>query len=86
MTVAHEAAAPATRRRRDAMAAARYEFRVRGRMSDDTAGEFDELEVLQATPETVLHGEVTDDAHLHGILARFQALGLHVVSMREVRP
>jgi hypothetical protein len=68
------------------MAAARYEFRVRGRMSEDTAGEFDELEVIRASPETVLHGEVVDDAHLHGILARFQALGLHVVSMREVPP
>ncbi len=66
------------------MAAARYEFRVQGRLSEDTAGEFDELEVVSASPETVLHGEVVDDAHLHGILARFQALGLHVVSMREV--
>ncbi len=68
------------------MAAARYEFRVRGRMSEDTAGEFDELEVERGSPETVLHGEVVDDAHLHGILARFQSLGLHVVSMREVPP
>jgi hypothetical protein len=66
------------------MGGSRYEFRVQGRLSDDTAGEFDELEVVQASPETVLHGEVVDDAHLHGILARFQALGLHVVSMREV--
>jgi hypothetical protein len=27
------------------------------------AGEFDELEVAQAAPETVLHGELVDDAH-----------------------
>ena len=31
-----------------------------------------------------MHGEVVDEAHLHGILARFQSLGLRVVSMREV--
>ena len=35
-------------------------------------------------PETVMHGEVVDEAHLHGILARLQLLGLRVVSMREV--
>jgi len=66
------------------MSSGRYEFRVQGRLSEEVAGEFDELEVAQAIPETVLHGEVVDQAHLHGILARFQALGLHVVSMREV--
>ncbi len=66
------------------MAAARYEFRVEGRLSDEVAGEFDELEVTRAAPETVMHGEVVDEAHLHGILARFQDLGLRVVSMRQV--
>lgn len=66
------------------MPGAHFEFRVQGRLSEEVAGEFDELEVAGAAPETVLHGEVVDDAHLHGILARFQALGLHVVSMREV--
>lgn len=66
------------------MSSGRYEFRVRGRLSDDVAGEFDELEVAEAVPETVMHGEVVDEAHLHGILARFQSLGLRVVSMREV--
>ena len=64
-------------RREPAVPGGRYEFRVQGRLSD-------ELEVAGAAPETVLHGEVVDEAHLHGILARFQALGLHIVSMREV--
>ena len=66
------------------MSSGRYEFRVQGRLSDDVAGEFDELEVAEAVPETVMHGEVVDEAHLHGILARFRSLGLRVVSMREV--
>ncbi|MDD7918852.1 hypothetical protein [Actinomycetospora callitridis] len=66
------------------MASGRYEFRVQGRLSEDVAGEFDELEVSEAVPETVMHGDVLDEAHLHGILARFRALGLRVVSMREV--
>jgi len=66
------------------MSGGRYEFRVQGRLSEAVAGEFDDLEVAQAAPETVLHGEVVDEAHLHGIIARFQSLGLHVVSMRQV--
>jgi hypothetical protein len=66
------------------MPGGRYEFRVEGRLSDDVAGEFGELEVTSAVPETVMHGEVVDEAHLHGILARFRSLGLKVVSMREV--
>lgn len=66
------------------MSSGRYEFRVQGRLSEDVAGEFDELEVAEAAPETVMHGEVVDEAHLHGILARFRSLGLRVVSMREV--
>lgn len=66
------------------MSSGRYEFRVQGRLSDEVAGEFGELEVTESVPQTVLHGEVVDDAHLHGILARFRSLGLHVLSMREV--
>jgi len=66
------------------MSSGRYEFRVQGRLSEDVAGEFGELEVSERAPETVMQGEVVDEAHLHGILARFQALGLRVVSMREV--
>jgi hypothetical protein len=66
------------------MSSGRYEFRVQGRLSEDVAGEFDELEVSEALPETVMHGDVLDEAHLHGILARFRSLGLRVVSMREV--
>jgi hypothetical protein len=49
----------------------RFEFRARGRLSEEVAGEVDELEVAQAAPETVLYGEVVDDARLDGVLARF---------------
>ena len=29
-------------------------------------------------------GEVVDEAHLHGVLARLQALGLHTLSLRSL--
>ncbi len=33
---------------------------------------------------TRLCGDVVDDAHLHGVLGRFQALGLSVIGMRRL--
>ncbi|GAA4758262.1 hypothetical protein [Actinomycetospora chibensis] len=62
----------------------RYELRVRGHLSREVSEDFDGFEVADAPAETVMIGEVVDDAHLHGVLARLQALGLQVVSLRSV--
>jgi hypothetical protein len=62
----------------------RYELRIQGRISPDVADDFAEFVVADAPPETVMHGEIVDDAHLHGVLARLQALGLRVTSLRAV--
>ncbi|WP_338674365.1 hypothetical protein V1460_15880 [Streptomyces sp. SCSIO 30461] len=62
----------------------RYEFRVSGHLSTAVAGAFPELEETTVADETVLYGPVTDEAHLYGLLARFQDLGLHVVEMRRL--
>ena len=64
--------------------AARYEFRVSGRLSERAQGAFVDMAVHDAPPETVISGEVVDDAHLHGVLAQIQDLGLHVVSVQQV--
>lgn len=66
------------------MASTRYELRVKGRLSEEVAGDFREFEVREAPPETVLVGDIVDDAHLHGVLARFQSLGLQMVSLRAL--
>jgi hypothetical protein len=66
------------------MPARRYEFRVAGRLSERTQGAFVDMAVHDAPPETVISGEVLDDAHLHGVLAQIQNLGLHVVSVLQV--
>ncbi|MFD0265289.1 hypothetical protein ACFV7Q_02265 [Streptomyces sp. NPDC059851] len=62
----------------------RYEIRIDGQMSETLSGAFPELKNFVITDETVLFGPVTDEAHLYGLLARFQALGLHVVEMRRL--
>lgn len=66
------------------MPAQRYEFRVSGRLSERVQGAFADMVVRDAPPETVISGEVLDDAHMHGVLAQIQNLGLHVVSVLEV--
>jgi len=66
------------------MPARRYEFRVAGRLSERAQGAFVDMAVHDAPPETVISGEVVDDAHLHGVLAQIHNLGLHVVSVLQV--
>ena len=65
----------------------RYEFRVSGHLSEraqHAVGEFSEMRVVAAPPETVLYGAVTDQAHLHGILAFLEGLGLQIVSVHQL--
>jgi hypothetical protein len=45
---------------------------------------FDSLESDSERVETVLHGPVRDQAELHGIIERVQALGLELVEVRKL--
>ncbi|MER5466471.1 MULTISPECIES: hypothetical protein [unclassified Streptomyces] len=62
----------------------RYEFRVTGRLSTPVAEAFPELAEVPAPQQTLLFGPVTDEAHLYGLLMRFQDMGLRVVEMRRL--
>jgi hypothetical protein len=62
----------------------RYEIRVDGQMSETLAKAFPELEHVLMSGQTVLYGPVVDEAHLYGLLTRFQSLGLHVLEMRQL--
>jgi hypothetical protein len=62
----------------------RYEIRVRGRVSDAVLETFDGLESEVERVETILHGPVRDQAELHGLLHRLQALGLELVEVRRL--
>ncbi|MEU9117698.1 hypothetical protein AB0D04_39710 [Streptomyces sp. NPDC048483] len=62
----------------------RYEFRVTGRLPAAAVEEFPELDNTRAPEQTVLFGQVTDEAHLYGLLIRFQDLGLRVLEMRQL--
>jgi hypothetical protein len=66
------------------MAATKYEFRIRGRLSDTILARFEMLESDAGRVETVLHGPVRDQAELHGIIERVQALGLELMEVRRL--
>ncbi|OIJ66576.1 hypothetical protein [Streptomyces mangrovisoli] len=61
-----------------------YEIRVDGHMSETLTKAFPELDSFVVPHQTVLVGQVTDEAHLYGLLARCQNLGLHVIEMRRL--
>ncbi|NUL01984.1 hypothetical protein HRW07_01705 [Streptomyces lunaelactis] len=62
----------------------RYEFRIAGVVSDALAEAFPELDRVTAPEETLFLGTVIDEAHMYGLLNRFQSLGLRVLEMRRM--
>lgn len=63
---------------------ARYEIHIKGRVGRDLAEDFEGLCADVQPVETVLHGEIVDQAALHGILDRIQALGLELIEVRKL--
>jgi hypothetical protein len=61
----------------------RYEIRIRGRVSPAVLDTFD-MESDVEPVETILHGPVRDQAELHGLLRRLQALGLELIEVRRL--
>ena len=61
-----------------------YEFRIKGRLSQELLATFAPLETEADLVQTVLVGPVTDRAQLHGIIARFETLGLELVEFRRL--
>jgi hypothetical protein len=66
------------------MVTMRYQFRVDGRLSDETRSAFRDMLISEVPPQTVLEGEVLDESHLHGIIVQLQVLGSTVVSVHPI--
>jgi hypothetical protein len=63
----------------------RYEVRVTGQLSQRARDAFAGMDLTEVHAETVLSGRLNDDDQLHDILSVIQSLGLHVVSVEQVR-
>lgn len=66
------------------MGTARYEIRIRGRLSPSLARAFDGMQMAVKPVETILHGPVADQQELFGLLDQLQALGLQLVEVRQL--
>lgn len=60
-----------------------YEIRVRGRLSETLLGAFPGLRARPEDADTVLIGELRDQAALHGVLAQIEALGVELLELRR---
>jgi hypothetical protein len=60
-----------------------YTLVVRGELDDRFAYLFNGLALERSGGTTVLSGSVTDQAQLHGYIARVEELGLELVSIRQ---
>jgi len=61
-----------------------YEIRVQGHIGDSWSSWFEGLSLRhEENGETVLYGDIVDQAALHGILMRIRDLGLPLVSVKS---
>ncbi len=64
-----------------------YEIHIKGHMSVDWSDWFDGLTVANLDGgEARISGPIPDQAALHGVLARVQALNLTLLGVRRVTP
>ena len=61
-----------------------YRIVMRSELSDKYAVAFEGMEMETKDGNTILTGEVIDQPHLHGILARISSLGLELLSVQAL--
>jgi hypothetical protein len=59
----------------------RYRIVLRGELTDRFRSEFEPFSLERAEGQTVLVGDVVDQAQLHGLLDRIARLGIELVSV-----
>jgi hypothetical protein len=66
---------------------ARYELRVQGVLDHGWSAWFEGLQVTSdQAGQTTITGPVTDQAALHGLLAKIRDLGLPLLAVRRIDP
>ena len=61
-----------------------YEIRIRGHLGATMLRAFPALRAETQGQDTLLRGAVADQAALHGVLARIEALGLELLEVRRL--
>ncbi len=63
------------------MAASRYRIVMRGRLSERFESAFDGMALEPGPNQTVLVGDVRDQAHLYGLLDRLREFGIELLAV-----
>jgi hypothetical protein len=63
---------------------ARYEIRVEEVLGEPWAAWFEGLQLTGDSGHTVIHGQLPDQAALHGVLTKVRDLGLTLISVRRL--
>lgn len=72
-------------RSRNRRSPTRYQLRVDGHIDDHWAAWFDNLTLThESDGTTTLRGSVTDQAALHGLLAKVRDLGVTLISVEVI--
>lgn len=66
------------------MSERQYEFRVMGRLSEETRQAFPDMEVTEVPAETIISTTLSDDGEIHAVLTLIQSLGLNVISVERL--
>jgi hypothetical protein len=66
------------------VAAANYEIRIKGRISDSLLPVFEGLAVTTEPVETIVYGPLADQEALHRLMTKLESLGLEVVEFRRL--
>ena len=62
-----------------------YEIRIEGLISNHWSGWFEDLTIKQASEEeTILNGELTDQAALLGVLSKIHSLNLKIINVTRM--
>jgi hypothetical protein len=68
------------------VAGSRYRIILRGRLDEHFESVFDGMALEPGPGQTVLVGEIRDQAHLHGLLDRLRDFGIDLVAVEPVGP
>jgi len=66
------------------MPGASYEIRIKGRLSDSITDSFEDFTAAVKPAETVLRGEIRDQAELHGVLEQIRSVGLELIEVKRL--
>lgn len=61
-----------------------YRIKVKGVLDESWSDWFDALTIIDQKKETLLTGQVQDQAALHGLLARIRDLGLPLLLVEQI--